>query len=369
MLIKATEELKNEEAERYPKPARSDWGKNAFSSQFPCDFCPEVFKKVHNYLLHLKIRHKSEPREALEAATAEAEHYTLDGCEYRCELCRAKFHQSSSFMRHTVKHGMTFKQYVGRYGSPEISSSQFTCRLCSRSMKRTRNIVTVHVKTVHGLSWQDYRNNTKAGSQTPADGPVESQVEMFKCKLCKSEIKGKKQHLNRVHKIDLEAYETYVTKLESGEQVPKLESCKICSRVCLELEKHVRLCHRIEMEEYNVQETETEECSDVNSLSCVFNNCGESFSKGNDLIIHINIVHANEDEELKEKAKSEVLREMKAKQISEKLGCKMCGGSYSSRSSLWVHVTRKHGLPWKEYEEKFGSVEMDGYFQTEAIPM
>ena len=114
MLIKATEELKNEEAERNPKPARSDWGKNAFATRHPCNFCPQIFKKSHNYSLHLKIHHKSEPREALEAAIVEAEHYTLDGCEYQCALCDSKFRQSSSFMRHTTKHGMTFKQYVGR---------------------------------------------------------------------------------------------------------------------------------------------------------------------------------------------------------------------------------------------------------------
>ena len=250
------------------------------------------------------------------------------------------------------------KSIAAVYGKPEISSTQFTCRLCSRSMKRTRNIVTVHMKTVHGVSWQAYMAKTRPGAP---DSDMEDHVELFKCALCEKQVKGKKQHLTRIHKIDMQVYDSYVNKLELGEKVPELHNCKICNRVCLELEKHVKICHRIEMDEYYIQEIYNDQESsfdakDVDSLPCSFK-CGESFEKENDLIIHINIVHANEDEEAKQRAKSKILSEQRAKQISERLACKVCGGSYCSRSSLWVHVTRKHQLTWKDYEAKFGSVE------------
>ena len=251
----------------------------------------------------------------------------------------------------------------GAYGNPEISSTTFQCRLCvrQRPMKRTRNILTTHMKTVHGVSWQEYRNKT----QHDSDQPIlinEDNVELFQCALCEKKVKGKKQHLTRIHKIDLEVYEIYVSKLNSGEAVPKLENCKICSRLCLELEKHVRLCHRMEMDEYYIQEMETdqdpavEQKEDPDSLRCSFN-CGESFEKETELIIHINLVHANEDQEEKDRAKHKIMSDLEAKTISSKISCQICEGGYSSRSSLWVHVTRKHEITWKDYEAKYGSVD------------
>jgi len=365
--INAINIVKKEKAENNPTPSRSDWGKNAFSTRFSCNFCGEIFKKDFNYVIHLRLEHKSEPREELDAAISDVEHYKLDGCEYQCKICGNKSHQTSSFMRHTMNHGMTFKQYVAVYGNPEISSTQFTCRLCARSMKRTRNIVTVHMKMVHGVSWQEYRSKTQPGlnsySADNAGVVIEDNVELFKCVLCEKKVKGKKQHLTRIHKIDQEVYESYVNKLNSGEKVPLLENCKMCGRRCLELEKHVKLCHRIEMDEYYIQEMETEqdtsfEVKDPDSLSCSFN-CGEVFDKENELIIHINLVHANEDEDEKLRVKSKIMSDLKAKTLSSKIICKACDCPYSSRSSLWVHVTRKHGLTWKAYEAKFGSVEKD----------
>ena len=112
-FIKASNILKNEKEEKNEKPARSEFGKFAFSTRFSCYFCGEIFKKDCNFTIHLRLQHKSEPRETVEAIIADVDHYKLDGCEYQCKICGNKFHQTSSFMRHTQNHGMTFKQYVG----------------------------------------------------------------------------------------------------------------------------------------------------------------------------------------------------------------------------------------------------------------
>ena len=127
-FIKATNIVKDEKAEDNYKPARSDWGRNAFSMRMSCSFCGEVIKKSYNYALHLKIQHKSESPESLQAALADAEHYRLDGCEYQCKLCLKKFLQTSTFMRHTSHHGMTFKQYVGMY---MYSLTHVLCATCT----------------------------------------------------------------------------------------------------------------------------------------------------------------------------------------------------------------------------------------------
>ena len=119
-LIKASTILKNEKDEKKEKPARSEFGKFAFSTRFSCNFCGEIFKKDCNFVIHLRLKHKSEPSEVLEAMIADVEHYKLDGCEYQCKICGSKFHQTSSFMRHTGHHGMTFKQYVGMKGNSAI---------------------------------------------------------------------------------------------------------------------------------------------------------------------------------------------------------------------------------------------------------
>ena len=119
-FIKASNILKNEKDEKNEKPARSEFGKFAFSTRFVCQFCGEIFKKDCNFVIHLRLQHKSEPREVLEAMIADVEHYKLDGCEYQCKICGNKFHQTSSFMRHTGNHGMTFKQYVGMTDRAEL---------------------------------------------------------------------------------------------------------------------------------------------------------------------------------------------------------------------------------------------------------
>ena len=41
-------------------------------------------------------------------------------------------------------------------------------------------------------------------------------VEMFECVLCDSRLKGKKQHLTRIHKIEQDVYDIYVTKRQLG---------------------------------------------------------------------------------------------------------------------------------------------------------
>ena len=138
-------------------PPKSEWGKQAFSTKFSCYFCGEIFKRDCNYVVHLQLNHKDEDDKLVTDLIEDINHYKLDGCEFKCVICGSKFSQHSSFIRHMKNHGITYKEYVEIYGNPETSSSFFECRICAKSMKRTRNIISQHMKSVHFLSWQQYR--------------------------------------------------------------------------------------------------------------------------------------------------------------------------------------------------------------------
>ena len=218
-------------------------------------------------------------------------------------------------------------------------------------MKRSRNAITQHMKMVHFLSWQQYRDKTGYGvkRETEEQDPLEESsmkildcVEMFECVLCDSRVKGKKQHLTRVHKIEQDVYELYVTKKRLGEQIPDLETCKICDRLCFELPKHVRLAHKMEPGDYEA--TSKAITSKAQEYKCPIEDCSLSFRRDGDLLVHIDINHANNDERRRSEAKSEIIRKSEASKISAKLLCKMCGAAYCSRSSLWGHVNRTGGI-------------------------
>ena len=222
------------------------------------------------------------------------------------------------------------------------------------------------MKMVHFLSWQQYKDKVGYGvkqeavEQDPLDDSsvkIMDCVEMFECALCDSRVKGKKQHLTRIHKIEQEVYDIYVTKRQLGEKIPDLETCKICDRLCFELHKHVRHAHKMEPEEYEA--TSMAITTQTQEFKCSIEGCSLSFRREGDLLVHIDINHANEDDWRKLEAKNEIIRNSEASKISEKLLCKMCGATYCSRSSLWGHVNRHHRTSWREYEEKYGNVEKD----------
>ena len=222
------------------------------------------------------------------------------------------------------------------------------------------------MKMVHFLSWQQYKDKVGYGvkqesmEQDPLDDSslkIMDCVEMFECALCDSRVKGKKQHLTRVHKIEQDVYDLYVTKRQLGEQIPTLETCKICDRLCFELPKHVRQAHKMEPEEYEA--TSMALTTKTQEYKCSIDGCSLSFRREGDLLVHIDINHANDDDRRKTEAKNEILRNSEASKISEKLLCKMCGATYCSRSSLWGHVNRHHKTSWREYEDTYGHVEKD----------
>ena len=237
-----------------------------------------------------------------------------------------------------------------------------------KTMKRTRNIITTHMKAVHFLSWGQYRDKTCFGVKkeaadadpleaAPRSPRIVDSIEMFECVLCDSRVKGKKQHLTRIHNIEQEVYELYVSKRQLGEQVPELETCKICDRVVIELRKHVKHAHRMEHHEYAA--TDFISSNSAGEFSCNIADCSAAFHRESELLIHLDIKHPKTDDSEKLEVKNAILRNSEAQKVSAKLLCKVCGAGYSSRSSLWGHVTRTHSLTWQDYEASFGHVEKD----------
>jgi len=238
------------------KVVGKEWAPNSFSSRFTCLFCREMFRRDYKLKLHLMMKHKGEPKHLMDKAKEELIKSKLDGCVHKCGLCNNKYNSIANFTRHIKDvHNISRLQYRKEYGSSEIVSRMFTCELCKREVKHTRNIIGAHMKMVHLISWKEYQDITvalKEGAETP-DLP---NPELFNCTICGGSVKYKREHLAKKHQIDEEVYEELIIKKGRGEDITKelpqreLFSCLICERECLDLRRHLQVCHKLTEELY-----------------------------------------------------------------------------------------------------------------------
>ena len=359
------------------KGDKSKWGPRAFSTMFLCKFCGEQFKRDSNLLVHLKLVHKDEPQEQIAEVLYQVSQYKLDGCVYQCKICGNKLNTSTSFIRHAREvHSLTLKQYNQEHGSAEILSGVFSCHLCNKNIKHTRNIITAHMKMVHQISWQEYQNRIQQNSneeQETFSGFQEAMppVVLFECLLCNSKVKLKKQHLDKAHHIDEDVYEAFLeegqTRQESGQDgvhingVAGAISCKICKKLCMDLSRHLKVSHKMmALEEYDIIPEFKEEnfpCEDPTNLKCYFK-CKDVFKKEVDLQVHLNLRHAGVDKEEFAKAKAAAVEEAALKSRSNlSIWCEICDSTLSGKSSFWTHITRKHQMTYQEYEAEFGEID------------
>ena len=167
-------------------------------------------------MMLIKLDHKEQSKEKVNEALVEISNFKLDDCVYQCKICSRKFGTSTSFLRHARDmHNSTLKQYYSEHGSAEIVSGGFSCKLCKKSLKQTRNIITSHMKLVHHISWLDYKQTVQNCLNALAPD-----VSLFECAICTSKVKYNKQHLNKV-------YEAFLMKDPLTTEISGTTECKI----------------------------------------------------------------------------------------------------------------------------------------------
>jgi len=358
----ALKAIKEHESSFSESVQKSNWGPKAFSSRFPCKFCGEVFSKESSIIVHLKLNHNEESKASVAQALGNVSDLKLDGCVYQCKICQRKFNTSNSFLRHTRDmHKLTLKEYQAEHGSAEVISGVFACKLCGKNIKHTRNIVTAHMKLVHSISWQSYVN--MIATQEDATKVLIKSInspDMFECAICGNRVKLKRQHLSKTHNMEEDVYNsTYDKFFMSSSRVPEVISCKLCQKTCIDLGNHLKFSHKMTMEEYHLQpvdetlSSDKQQSSKSSTFSCYFQ-CIELFRTESDLLAHIDIKHSKESQEDLAKAKEEALNNTQIKRPSSQYLCEICNSIYSSRSSFWCHLKRKHTMSIKDYENEFG---------------
>jgi len=343
----------------------STFGPKAFSSSFCCSFCGESFERDSNLLLHLQLQHSGEEEGKYRQALEDVKHYRMDGCSYQCAICQSKFSAANSFMRHAREmHKLKLSEYQEQHGSAEVETAVWQCRVCRRRMKHTRNILSQHMKTVHQFSFQEYRDQTQNRDPLELLPTPESPKVLFHCILCNLKIKGRKQHLNKVHHLEEEVYTLYQQNITSGAQIPELNTCKICRRICVDLPKHLKISHKLNIAEYDsLPESKRKPLiREIKQLRCYFG-CKDVFKKESELLIHIDLVHANEDAAARATAKDAALSDGSERQRGTQYWCRICDAPYSGRSSFWGHITRKHSITLADYEKEFGKLGQSEQFQ------
>jgi hypothetical protein len=180
----------------------------------------------------------------------------LDGCVHKCGLCGNKYNSIANFTRHIKDvHSLSRAQYKVEYGGSEVVSRMFTCELCNKEVKHTRNIIGAHMKMVHLISWKEYQDiicKLRAG-----EGSISlPNPELFDCEICGVSVKYKREHLNKKHQVEEDVYEELIAKKARGEDIsedlPEREifTCCICERECMDFKRHLGVSHKLTEEQY-----------------------------------------------------------------------------------------------------------------------
>jgi len=399
------------------KVVGKEWAPNSFSSRFTCMFCNEQFRKDYKLKLHLMMEHKDQPKEMMEKAKEELVKAKLDGCVHMCQICRNKYNSIANFTRHIKDvHQMTRNEYKEQYGDSEVVSRMFTCELCQKEVKHTRNIIGAHMKMVHLISWKEYQDivlKLRSGDENISlPNP-----ELFDCVICGVSVKYKREHLNKKHQLDEDVYEALIAKKARGEDIsadlPEREvyTCAICERECMDFKRHLQVCHKLTEEQYSLEFCHGEqpqvkivkqdvfkedvsfskelETSHVNTskvvstpnsgnkkkkvkkeklveadtlatdLQCYFG-CEEVFKKDYQLHLHLKLRHRNEEQEELDKAYEAANEEIALTRRSASLfTCALCPKVFNDNGAFYGHIQNKHDISYRDYKEKYGRCETE----------
>lgn len=396
------------------KVVGKEWAPNSFSSRFTCMFCHEQFRKDYKLKLHLMMAHKDQPKILMDKAKEELIKAKLDGCVHMCALCKNKYNSIANFTRHIKDvHQLTRNEYKVKFGDSEVVSRMFTCELCSKEVKHTRNIIGAHMKMVHLISWKEYQDivlKLKSG-----EGNIDlPNPELFDCMICGVSVKYKREHLNKKHQLDEDVYEELIAKKNRGEDIsedlPEREvfTCAICERECMDFRRHLSVCHKLTEEQYRVEflmgadpkvkivkqdlfNEELNNSRDINSphfmkaastpsstkkkkvkkekvedaeplstdLQCYFN-CEEVFKKDYQLHLHLKLRHRNEDPGELERAYEAANEEIALTRRSASLfTCAMCPRVFNDNGAFYGHIQNKHEISYRDYKEKYGRCETE----------
>jgi len=398
------------------KVVGKEWAPNSFSSRFTCMFCNEQFRKDYKLKLHLMMAHKEEPKALMDKAKEELIKAKLDGCVHMCAVCRNKYNSIANFTRHIKDvHSMTRNEYKMKFGDSEVVSRMFTCELCSKEVKHTRNIIGAHMKMVHLISWKEYQDivlKLKSG-----EGNIDlPNPELFDCVICGVSVKYKREHLNKKHQLDEDVYEELIAKKARGEDIsedlPDREvfTCSICERECMDFKRHLSVCHKLSEEQYRVEfckgenpqmkvvkqdvfnedlnssrdissphfsvsktastpnsvkkkKVKKEKVEDAEPLStdlqCYFN-CEEVFKKDYQLHLHLKLRHRNEDPGELERAYEAANEEIALTRRSASLfTCALCPRVFNDNGAFYGHIQNKHDISYRDYKDKYGRCETE----------
>ncbi len=169
-------------------------------------------------------------------------------CRFRCCLCDWMCADSRQMRTHIASnHGITHEEYQREYGTTEVVTRRFHCRLCGSQMKHCRQNIYAHMKDVHKISLTDY----------------EQQVEG----LADDEQRGKEDEMSAPAppppppKVSMSSGQSQFSAgvtpglLDNGNQPSRWNRCRFQCAICLKLsseKRHVRE-HIIKLHQLSMQ--------------------------------------------------------------------------------------------------------------------
>jgi len=188
---------------------------SSLAADMHCYFnCGEVFKKGYDLQVHIRLRHKGEDAAELARAEEDAKFEIAltkrSACLYKCALCEKSVEGWATFWEHLRKHKISVADYKAKYGTCEIKTVKFQCRICLRVMKHESNIIHKHLQWVHGINWSQYLARVRLELRGIQPVPLPDLVKKEHCKICGESIKYIRQHLKNTHRVSEEQYQQLI---------------------------------------------------------------------------------------------------------------------------------------------------------------
>lgn len=180
-----------------------------------------------------------------------------DMVTYQCGLCKEVMQRIALKKHFPKEHSMSFMKYINRNGEMQPTENIYhRCKLCSSELIFDKEILHLHLKNCHGISFPRYKNDF--GAFTDYKPPAAVQAARYKEKAAAAGLPagtGRKRGRPRIHFRSTEDRDT-AAAAQPDHNDAVIPVCKYQCQECpsvfnrRQLIKHIIKVHKIPYREY-----------------------------------------------------------------------------------------------------------------------
>ena len=174
----------------------------------------------------------------------------FNGSKFMCPFCEKVFHNRDTIRSHMMAR---YKgKYEEKYSNFIIEKSDYTCKICQRSVLQEKRSISLHLSRMHDLTIKDYEDMYHQGER-PKTKYAWTHGLVHTCPFCKFEANERellRNHMKSKHKGEFKEPFKYTTCISLKQKF----KCHICQRPILferrSISGHLQSQHQMSLAEY-----------------------------------------------------------------------------------------------------------------------